>query len=72
VLLGLWQGSWSEKPSKTLAKDKNLKKDQKVPVGMGVVVPANKIAETLNQPELVMARQKEYQRRLRENAAAIG
>jgi hypothetical protein len=68
-LIGLWSGSWGEKASGTLAEGKKIRKDQKVPVGMGVVVPAGKIAETLNQPELIMARQKEYQRRLNEHAA---
>jgi hypothetical protein len=32
---------------------------QRVPVGMGVVVPASRIAETLNQSELVKQRQEE-------------
>jgi hypothetical protein len=69
VLLGLWQASWDGEPAPALAQDKKLKKDRRVPVGMGIVVPSAKIAETLNQPELVMARQNEYERRLRENAA---
>jgi len=31
---------------------------------MGVVIPSSKIAETLNDRDLVMARRKEYERRL--------
>jgi hypothetical protein len=68
-LLGLWQSSWDGEPAPVLAMDKKLEKNRRVPVGMGVVVPAEKIAETLNQPDLVMQRQKEYQRRSRENAS---
>jgi hypothetical protein len=36
---------------------------------MGIVVPAAKIAETLNRNELIMARRKEYERQLRDNPA---
>ena len=68
VLLGLWQASWSGEPDKVLAEDKNLK-NRKVPIGMGVVVPASKIAEVLNKEALVKSRQNEYKRRLNENAA---
>jgi hypothetical protein len=68
VLLGLWRSSWEGEPDDTLAKDKKLS-GHRIPVGMGVVVPANKIAETLNDPELIMARRKEFERRARERAA---
>jgi len=61
VLLGLWQGSWDGEPAPAL--EQNQKLSRRVPVGMGVVVPASKVAETLNQPELVVARQEEYRRR---------
>jgi hypothetical protein len=61
ALLGLWQGAWDDKPSDTLAKARGLEKNRRVPLGMGIVVPASKIAETLNQPEFVMARRKQYQ-----------
>jgi hypothetical protein len=69
LLLGLWLGSWDGEPSETLAHEKGLK-GRRVPVGMGIVVPASKIAETLNQQELVMARQKEHERQLNEKAAS--
>jgi hypothetical protein len=69
VLLGLWSASWESNPSEELAKDRKLDPHEKVPLGIGIVVPAEKIAETLNKRELVMARQKEYERRLRERAA---
>ncbi len=69
MLLGLWQASWDEWPSRILSKEKKLSKDQKVPLGMGVVVPAYKIAETLNRTELMMARRQRYQDELTERAA---
>ena len=70
MLLGLWQASWDGEASCELASDKNLGMGQRVPVGMGVVVPASRIAETLNQSELVKQRQEEYERRT-ENAATM-
>jgi hypothetical protein len=69
VLLGLWSASWDGEPDDVLADDKNLKRGMRVPVGMGVVVPSYKIAETLNSEQLVRARREEYQRRLDETAA---
>jgi hypothetical protein len=61
--------SWDGEPSEALAREKKLK--TRVPIGMGIVVPAYRIAETLNQPELVMARQKEYEQRANEEAATM-
>jgi hypothetical protein len=69
VLLGLWRSSWEAKPVEEIKKDKQLKEETRVPIGMGVVVPANKIAETLNNSGLVRARREEYERRLRAGAA---
>ena len=68
VLLGLWQASWDGEPTETLVDGRELN-GRRVPLGMGIVVPASKIAETLNQPELVTARQTEHVRRLNENSA---
>jgi hypothetical protein len=69
ILLGMWQASWDGQPSDPLAKEKKIPLGRKVPVGFGVVVPAYKIAETLNLSELKMARRAEYNRRLKDNAA---
>jgi hypothetical protein len=71
VLLGLWQASWGELATDAHSKARNIPKDQKVPLGMGVVVPSSKIAETLNREDLVMARRQEYERRASKNAAVM-
>jgi len=48
VLLGLYVGSWDGYPGEILATDKGLRSNKiRVPVGMGVVVPAQKILEVL-------------------------
>jgi hypothetical protein len=70
-LLGLWQSSWADPPDETLARHSPSTIGRKVPVGFGVVVPAYKIAEMLNLPELIAARRAEYERRRRESAATI-
>jgi hypothetical protein len=71
VLLGLWAASWDGEPEEILALDKHLARAAtRVPVGMGVVVPSIKIAETLNDPRLAMARRNEYERRLDQTAEA--
>lgn len=53
-LFGLWQSSWDAPPGQVLGFE--VGKNVRVPVGMGVVVPAQKIVDTLNQPELVEMR----------------
>ena len=68
-LLGLWMASWKAQPSTELAAETAIDVGTKVPLGMGIVVPANKIAETLNNPELTIARRNEYERRVRDTAA---
>lgn len=46
VLLGLYVGSWEGHPGEILASDKGLRSDKiRVPVGMGIVVPAQKILD---------------------------
>jgi hypothetical protein len=48
VLLGLYVGSWDGYPGEILASDKGLRSDKiRVPVGMGVVVPVQKIIEVI-------------------------
>ena len=49
-LLGLWQSSWDAPPDEVLAVQAGG--GVRVPVGMGIVVPAQKIIETLEQEEL--------------------
>lgn len=52
--LGLWHGAWYGEPT----KEKRIRRTGpvKVPAGMGVVIPAQKILDVLNRPELVAKR----------------
>jgi hypothetical protein len=49
-LLGLWQGAWEAPPDEVLAAQTG--DDVRVPVGIGVVVPLDKIIEVLEMPKL--------------------
>ncbi len=53
-LLGLWSGSWDAPPDEVLAVQAG--QQNRVPVGMGIVVSAQKIKETLDQEELIEMR----------------
>ena len=48
-LLGLWHGSWKAPPSELYG----IEEGKTVPVGMGIVIPASKIIEVLEMPDLV-------------------
>jgi hypothetical protein len=52
-LLGLWTNSWDAPPDEVLLVQAG---QNRVPVGMGVVVSAQKIEETLQQEELIELR----------------
>lgn len=64
-LLGVWSSSYVGSPSAALAQYKQIDSNKKVPYGVGVVVPAQKIIEVLEMPELKEARKKETERRSR-------
>jgi hypothetical protein len=52
-LLGLYQGAWDGAPGEILANDRNVRGDLRVPVGMGTVIPSEKILElNMNDPKL--------------------
>lgn len=53
-LLGLWHGSWKAPPDELLGIGQSDRVT--VPVGMGIVIPASKIIEVLEMPELVEKR----------------
>lgn len=69
VLLGLWQGAWDAKTDDILTIDRG--RQMRVPVGMGVVVPATKLVEVLEMPELKNKRAKADERRDAENSASL-
>ncbi len=50
-LLGLWQGSWYGAPERYLKLPRD--EDVRVPLGTGIVIPAIRIIETLEQDDLV-------------------
>lgn len=51
-LLGVYVGSWDGEPGDILAADRDLRGNLRVPVGMGLVVPAVKLLELLRGPEM--------------------
>jgi hypothetical protein len=67
-LLGLWSSSWDAPPDEVFAAQAGP--GNRVPVGIGVVVPAQKIRETLDLPELVEMRRISRQSRLAQEVAA--
>lgn len=50
-LLGVWSGAWDAPPGEVLALERPEAK--RVPVGMGIAVPAYKLLELLEMPEVV-------------------
>jgi hypothetical protein len=44
-LLGIWQGAWSGEPEDVLAEQ--VGRGVRVPVGMGITLPARRITEIL-------------------------
>lgn len=69
-LLGIYQGSWDGRPGEILAADRNLNDDKfRVPIGMGIVIPAAKIFEVLDMPKLKKMRKKVIDQKERNRAA---
>lgn len=62
-LLGLWQGAWDAPPDEVMAAE--FGRGVRVPVGLGIVVPAYRILEVLDLPQL-----KERRRLHKEEMAA--
>jgi hypothetical protein len=51
-LLGLYMGAWFLPPDHPLHETYGTEEGDTVPVGIGMVVPADRIIELLNEPEL--------------------
>ena len=66
-LLGLWQGAWDAPPDEILAAQSG--KEDRVPVGMGIVLPAQRIKETLDIDGLRTMREKAKAKRNLQTAA---
>jgi hypothetical protein len=54
MLLGIWQGSWDAPPDEVMAVEQGA--SVRVPVGMGIVTPIEKLVEILELPELAKER----------------
>jgi len=63
-LLGVYAGAWEGEPSAPLASDRNWGPDKRIPAGMGIVVPGERILEVvMNDPELKKYRAEIHQKR---------
>lgn len=68
-LLGLWSASYAGSPSSELAEFKGVDSGSKVPYGVGVVVPSEKIIEVFEMPKLRDERDAEKKRHTETTAA---
>jgi hypothetical protein len=50
-LLGVYSGAWDGPPSELLRVDRNWETGRRIPAGMGLVVPAERIVETIKSNE---------------------
>ena len=63
-LLGVYAGAWEGEPSVPLASDRNWGPDKRIPAGMGIVVPGERILEVvMNDPKLKKYRAEIQQKR---------
>jgi hypothetical protein len=70
-LLGIYSGSWDGEPGEILASDKNLRGNVRVPVGVGTVVPADKLMELVrDHPQMKEDRKTLMQAILAERSAS--
>ena len=72
-VLGIYQGSWDGEPGKIFAEDRNFVDDRiRVPVGMGLVVPGERIIELVrNHPSIQEERKRQREARLKHAAATM-
>lgn len=69
MLLGLWHGAWNAPPDEVLSRQftsRNDAENAKVGIGMGIVIPAQKIREVLEMDDLEQERQEDTRRRKRD------
>jgi hypothetical protein len=71
-LLGVYQGAWDLEASDLVVKDRQWKGNRRVPVGMGVVVPAERLLElVMNDNELKKHRDRVITKRVERGATAV-
>ena len=69
-LLGVYQGAWDARPGEILAADRNLSGTLRVPVGMGIVVPIERVVELIERNETLKTRRETVIQLRRERTAA--
>ena len=70
-LLGVWQSDWEFPAETVLGPRKEVLAGALVPLGMGVVVPANRILEILNDSRLAEKRQSARNQQIERNGATM-
>jgi hypothetical protein len=68
-LFGVYQGAWDGEPGKILQADRNLKSNNRIPVGMGLVVPIERLRELIEQNETLKQRRAEIKQNKNANRA---
>jgi hypothetical protein len=71
ILLGMMHGHWDIKESDLNKAFITHDRKHGVNLGIGIVVPAQKILETINQPELQEMRRKIEQKRIRQSVPGM-
>lgn len=69
-LLGVYSGAWDGPPSEILAADRKWGPEKRIPAGMGLVVPAERIVEVImSDPDLKKRRADAIRKKQEETAA---
>ncbi len=69
-LLGVYTGAWDGPPSEALAADRKWGADRRIPAGMGLVVPAERIMETIMSDDGLKKQRAEVIKEKKERKAA--
>jgi hypothetical protein len=71
-LRGVYSGAWEGEPSEALMADRKWSPDRRIPAGMGLVMPAERIVETImSDPELKKRRADAIRKKNEGNAAVM-
>ncbi|HEY5305545.1 MAG TPA: hypothetical protein VIJ52_02595 [Pseudolabrys sp.] len=69
-LLGVYQGAWDGRPGAILAADRNVSGDQRIPLGMGMVVPIERVTELIQGNDTLKKHREGYKKAERAKKAA--
>jgi hypothetical protein len=70
-LLGVYAGAWDGPPSEALAADRKWGPDKRIPAGMGLVVPAERIAETIVDDDGLKKHRADVIKKQQESSAVV-